>query len=585
MRTKPGSCLFALISLCLSFFSFDYCYSQHFEISDQGYQPNSNLLESDIENVSNDGVTNLTRLLLKFHNDTLKMNSVDLMKNSYGNIVYVNVNATGANNGNSWQDAFTKLQDGLDKARSINAQVWVAKGVYQENLVMRDNVGIWGGFSGNETTLNQRNHSRNKTTIDGRNHTRAILCYGSNTIDGFTIKNGYRPEGTGEVLQSRGGGILFYRASGVVRNNFITNNSAGWGGGIYVDGNVNNPGYVLIEYNIITGNTGTCCAGGVEIDHSHATVKYNTIVDNVGHGLEIPTHPPITLGDFHSNIADGNEFNHHPRFSQRPKGYELWAYARACTDYSFIGEIWDYDSRWGSPFSHPTNIYGDYENKDPLFVNRNGQDFRLQSNSPCIRAGKPDGSGRATDMGAIRYTSNNTETVSIPEQPSGPTQGVVGASLNFSTGSAVSSLGHAVEYRFDWGDGNQSSWGGNSSSHSYSNTGTYQIRARARCQQHTSIESNWSNSLNVTISPDQYVVSGKVSYYSNNQPVQDVTLTVTGDISKTSVTNSNGNYSFNLEAGNSVTVTSAKSKADDVGPYDITTYDASLTARHVLDLE
>ncbi|HDP99250.1 MAG TPA: hypothetical protein ENN22_08725, partial [bacterium] len=494
-------------------------------------------------------------------------------------VVYVNINATGSNNGNSWNDAFNSLQKGIDKAKPKNAQVWVAKGTYQENLVMRGNIGIYGGFQGNETSLNQRNFNTNKTIIDGKNRNRVIICYGSNTIDGFTIKNGYVPEGSGDVLKNRGGGILFYRANGEVRNNFIINNFAGWGGGIYVDGDQNNPGYVLIEYNIIVGNTGSSCAGGVEINQSRSSVRYNTIVDNVGWGLEIPMRPKIILGYFHSNIIDGNKFNNHERFSNRPKGCDVWSYARACIDYSFIGEIWDYDSRWGSPFSHPTNIYGDFDNKEPMFVNREGMDFRLKSNSPCIGTGK-----HGKNMGANQNKPYYEETVTVPNSLSGPSHGEIGESLNFSTGGSVSSYGHSVEYQFKWGDGNNSSWGIENKNHSYQHTGTYKIQTRARCKIHTSIVSSWSDYHHVNILPKQYSVTGEVLYYSNFQPIGNASLIITGDINQNEITDMNGSFNFSIEAEKSFCLSISKSKGEDIEPFDITSYDAVLTARHALGL-
>jgi len=46
-----------------------------------------------------------------------------------------------------------------------------------------------------------------------------------------------------------------------------------------------------------------------------------------------------------------------------------------------------------------------------------------------------------------------SETVSTPTTPSGNSSGEVGDNLTYSTGGAVSSMGHSVEYCFDWGDG------------------------------------------------------------------------------------------------------------------------------------
>ena len=177
------------------------------------------------------------------------------------------------------------------------------------------------------------------------------------------------------------------------------------------------------------------------------------------------------------------------------------------------------------------------------------------------------------------------ETVSVPNVPSGPDNGVEEQNLNFSTGGAESNYGHPVEYQFDWGDGNQSSWGTANRSHSYQNVGSYQVRARARCQEHTDVVSNWSSGHNVEISPRQYSVAGTVSYYSNAEPIENVNIDVAGDVSRNYLTNGGGNFSFDLENNKSIELTPSKPQNEDVGPYDISMYDAALTARFALSLE
>ncbi len=46
--------------------------------------------------------------------------------------IFVDINASGANDGSSWTDAYIDLQDGLDAAMSagVGTEVWVAKGIY-----------------------------------------------------------------------------------------------------------------------------------------------------------------------------------------------------------------------------------------------------------------------------------------------------------------------------------------------------------------------------------------------------------------------------------------------------------------------
>ncbi len=176
------------------------------------------------------------------------------------------------------------------------------------------------------------------------------------------------------------------------------------------------------------------------------------------------------------------------------------------------------------------------------------------------------------------------ETVSTPNQLTGPTSGMVGENLSYTAGGAVSNYSHPVQYQFDWGNGNQSSWGSANRSYSYSAVGNYQIRARARCQIHTEVISSWSNSLTVTISPNEYAVSGVVTYYSNNNAIANVTIAVSGEVSTTLTTNSAGDFNFNAAANKSFTMTPAKGAGDDIGPLDISTYDAVLTARGALKL-
>jgi len=92
------------------------------------------------------------------------------------------------------------------------------------------------------------------------------------------------------------------------------------------------------------------------------------------------------------------------------------------------------------------------------------------------------------------------ETVTSPSKPSGPTSGASGETLTYTTTGGSSSEGHPLEYRFDWDDGTYSDWGaGGTDSHAWALGAIYNVRAQARCQEHTDVESLWSLVLAVSI--------------------------------------------------------------------------------------
>jgi len=98
------------------------------------------------------------------------------------------------------------------------------------------------------------------------------------------------------------------------------------------------------------------------------------------------------------------------------------------------------------------------------------------------------------------YEKSSNETISVPSVPSGLATGNTGTSYTYTTGGSTSSIGDAIQYHFDWGDGSYSDWSSSLiASKSWTNAGSYNIKVQARCATHTSIVSSWSNPLNVTI--------------------------------------------------------------------------------------
>ncbi len=103
-------------------------------------------------------------------------------------------------------------------------------------------------------------------------------------------------------------------------------------------------------------------------------------------------------------------------------------------------------------------------------------------------------------MHIIAAYRDKAVTVTTPVTPSGIKNGMVNSSYTYTTGGASCLECSNLEYRFDWGDGHYSSWGSSMmASYTWSEAGTYQVRAQARCTVHTEQQSAWSGSLNVTM--------------------------------------------------------------------------------------
>ncbi|MCF6306606.1 MAG: T9SS type A sorting domain-containing protein [Flavobacteriaceae bacterium] len=88
--------------------------------------------------------------------------------------IFVKADATGANNGNSWADAYTDLQDAL-AISEYNQEIWVAEGIYKPHTsdrsiyfeITKNGTKIYGGFDGTETQLSQRDFRVNETILSG----------------------------------------------------------------------------------------------------------------------------------------------------------------------------------------------------------------------------------------------------------------------------------------------------------------------------------------------------------------------------------------------------------------------------------
>jgi len=86
--------------------------------------------------------------------------------------IYVDQNATGNDDGSTWDDAYTDLQNALATATGGD-EIWVATGVYTPGLTRSDTftltsgIALYGGFAGTESQLTERDWAANVTVLSG----------------------------------------------------------------------------------------------------------------------------------------------------------------------------------------------------------------------------------------------------------------------------------------------------------------------------------------------------------------------------------------------------------------------------------
>ena len=388
---------------------------------------------------------------------------------------FVNEHASGQDTGQSWANAFTSLQTALADAQTGD-QIWVAAGVYKPTtgsdpsatFALKDGVAIYGGFSGSETVLSQRNWTANLTILSGGvGSTPSADSWhvvtgddidASAVLDGFAIGGGY----AGQSSNGVGGGIYLLAASPTLRNLTIEFNFAQLeGGGLInfggsptltnVDFTANQAGTQLPDVTLAGAGGGmyeagtatltnvifhanTAGQGGGLFDDGDSATLTNVIFDdnyayfNGGGIYWIDSNLAnnslsLTNVDFYGNTA-------------LAQGGAIYADDAGIVLTNSI--VWDNSAPAGPEFSFGldgvlTATYSDIEGgftgagdigADPLFVNPAAENFQLQPGSPAIDtgtdAGAPDfdiaGDPRLTpdagpvDMGAYEFQKITTTT-------------------------------------------------------------------------------------------------------------------------------------------------------------------------------
>jgi Concanavalin A-like lectin/glucanases superfamily/GEVED domain len=228
----------------------------------------------------------------------------------HGPVLFVDSNATGANTGMSWNDAFTDLQSAIDvsKCKAAN-QIWVSKGTYyptkdllgrfvndaNATFQMRNNLSIIGGFSvaDGAITLASRNWKTHKTSLSGDLTQIGVLVKVYNVINNYNngvnntaVLDGFTIEKALNNANGLGGGVINANTSPTFLNctffdNYAAGHSTARGGAIH-----NQDGAAPIITNcefLYNGANGLSNAFGAAIsnDNSSPIISRSTFIGNI----------------------------------------------------------------------------------------------------------------------------------------------------------------------------------------------------------------------------------------------------------------------------------------------------------------
>ncbi|BDD03454.1 hypothetical protein [Aureibacter tunicatorum] len=156
------------------------------------------------------------------------------------NIIYVDLNANGDNDGTSWENAYDDLQTGINtavsRANTNNKvyQIWIAEGEYKPASsfsITGDDIELYGGFEGNEFLISQRDIFANQTILKRRSSvSNRLMNYSAGSNAYLKFDGLYFIDGTG----SQAGGVRVASNADFESCHFEDNEGLDWGGAVYI---------------------------------------------------------------------------------------------------------------------------------------------------------------------------------------------------------------------------------------------------------------------------------------------------------------------------------------------------------------
>ena len=360
--------------------------------------------------------------------------------------------------GKTWGKAYTNIQAAINDLNDIigvdcdgGKEVWVAEGKYEvsNTITLHNEIKVYGGFTGSESNFSARNWEKNITVMSGETlGTARIINMGSDTVlDGIVLSDSDYTHNNGDRY---GGALLINERRNVeirnctFNNNRIVTNGNGFGGAIVVNGSqnitifntvftenyasegggaiYNRSSDLLIERSLFHKNNSNARGGGAHTDNGGKTTVINSIFSEnnarefggavyTRHNNSVST---VTNCSFWGNsitnhsTSAGSTFHNFDRARSNLLNVILWN--------SIRGNPIQNNNNASASVTY-SNITGGYTgtgniNSNPLFIDPENGNFKLQATSPSIDTGTNNGApsvdydgnprpvGAGYDMGA-----------------------------------------------------------------------------------------------------------------------------------------------------------------------------------------
>ena len=229
-------------------------------------------------------------------------------------IVYVNLNViAGSETGFSWSNASKDLKQVISAANTNTniKEIWVAKGTYYPSAssnrddffyVTRNDLKVYGGFAGTETSLSQRNILDNVTILSGNigntssasDNSYHIMIIdainnaidNSTQIDGFTFQDGNASAGSllnNYFPRYTGSAILVYPSiannSPLISNNIFKNNTQYQVGALAIESNTSGTNATKVVNCTFNNNYAMYAGGAIDVFNHYGTAQNVEVTD------------------------------------------------------------------------------------------------------------------------------------------------------------------------------------------------------------------------------------------------------------------------------------------------------------------